>query len=51
MFIFESEMEALLLLLSKFFRAYRVGHQGLECSVFKQINKTVHLLLNEGTRE
>lgn len=39
-FIFESEMEALLLLLSKFLRAYGASHQSLEFSVFKQINKT-----------
>lgn len=40
MFIFESEIEALLQLLSKYFRGYGVSHQGLEFSVFKQINKT-----------
>lgn len=39
-FIFESEMEAFLLLLSKFLRGYRASHQGLEFSVSKQINKT-----------
>lgn len=44
-------MEALLQLLSKCFRAYGVSHQGLEYSVFKQINKTVHWLLSEETRE
>lgn len=40
-FTFESEMEALLeQLLSKFLRGYGASHQGLEFSIFKQINET-----------